>query len=326
MSDAPLTIPVGGRWSLNFRRWGPIFALTLFLLALPFVLKNSFYTDVAIRIAINAILVIGLNLLVGYAGQISIGHAGFYGIGAYGSAVLTTRLGLQPLPSLILSALGASCVAWIVGRAILRLKGHYLAMATLGLGMIIAIIITNEVAWTGGPDGLSVGEFAVFGHSLSGEWQWYWVFAGMLIAVIILAQNLVDSPAGRALRALNGSDIAASVAGIHAGTFKLRVFVLSAAAAAVMGSLSAHYMGFITPSVADFSHSVQLITMVLVGGVASIWGSVFGAALLSLLPVLLAPFEGWETLLFGLVLVITVIFLPRGVVPTIAAAWPRKGR
>jgi branched-chain amino acid transport system permease protein len=209
-------------------------AFVLFLVVLPFTLKNSFYVDVAIRIAVNAVLVIALNLLVGYAGQISIGHAGFYGIGAYGSAILTTRVGMQPLPALVVSALGASCLAWLVARVILRLKGHYLAMATLGLGMIIAIVITNEAAWTGGPDGISLGEFAAFGRSLSGEQEWYWVFAILLVIAIVLAQNLIDSPAGRALQALNGSDIAAKVVGIDTSAFKTRVFVVSAAVTAVI--------------------------------------------------------------------------------------------
>jgi branched-chain amino acid transport system permease protein len=305
-------------------RWLGLAALMAFMAVLPLVLPNAFYYDVVIRICINAIIVLGLNLLIGYTGQISLGHAGFYGGGAYVSAILVEHYHVPPPLALIAAAVAIGATAWLVAGAILRLKGHYLAMATLGLGIIISIVITNESRFTGGPDGMSISDFSLFGLRVSGEKQWYWVFAGLLVLAVILAQNLIDSPAGRALQALHGSEIAARVSGIPAAKFKTRVFVLSAVVASVMGSLSAHYMGFITPGLAAFPHSVELVTMVVVGGMASIYGSLFGAALLTVLPQLLARFEGWETVIFGVILVGTMIFLPRGVVPSLAALLRRK--
>ena len=299
-------------------------AFALFLVLLPLALPNAFYTDVVIRIAINAVLAIALNLLIGYTGQISLGHAGFFGLGAYGSAILTSNYALDAGLSLVLAALVASVIAWLVASAILRLKGHYLAMATLGVGIIVTIVLTNEAAWTGGPDGMPVGDFKLFGWAPSGERQWYWIFMALLIVVIALARNLIDSPAGRALQALHGSEVAARVVGVDTASFKTRVFVLSAAVAAAMGSLSAHYLGFITPGIAAFPHSIELVVMVVVGGMASIWGSVFGAIVMTLLPQALTKFEGWETVVFGLILVATMIFLPRGLVPSIAARFRRK--
>lgn len=302
----------------------PTLVLVAVLVLLPTVLPNAFYFDVVIRIAINATLAVALNLLVGYCGQISLGHAGFFGLGAYGSAVATTHFGLTAPTALLAAAIGVGLLAWLVARVILRLKGHYLAMATLGLGIIVTIVLTNEAALTGGPDGMPVDDFRILGFRLYGEKVWYWVFAGILVAAVVLAGNLVESPAGRALRALHGSEVAARVVGVDTASFKTRVFVLSAVAAAVMGSLTAHYLGFVTPQVASFHKSVELVTMVVVGGMASIWGSVFGAALLSLLPELLARFEGFETIAFGLILVVTMIFLPRGLVPSIVARLTRR--
>ena len=298
------------------------FAIGLALL--PLILPNAFYMDVAIRVAINAALAISLNLLIGYTGQISLGHAGFFGLGAYGSAILTTQYDLNAGLALLVSALAAAALAWALASAILRLRGHYLAMATLGVGIIVSIVITNEAAWTGGPDGMSVGDFSLLGWRPSGEKQWYWLFAALLVIVIALAQNLVDSPAGRALQALHGSEIAARVAGVDAASFKTRIFVLSAGMAAMMGSLSAHYLGFITPGIAAFPHSVEFVVMVVVGGMASIWGSMFGALVMTLLPQALARFEGWETVIFGFILVLTMIFLPRGIVPTLADRFRRR--
>jgi branched-chain amino acid transport system permease protein len=306
-------------------RHAPTLALVAVLAVLPLVLPNAFYFDVVIRIMANAVLAIALNLLIGYCGQISLGHAGFFGLGAYGSAILTTHYDWKAPLALVVSAAVVGVLAWIVARVILRLKGHYLAMATLGLGIIVTIVLTNEASLTGGPDGMSVGDLSIFGIRLYGERVWYPVFAGLFVVAILLAGNLVESPAGRALRALHGSEVAARVVGIDTASFKTRVFVLSAVVAAIMGSLTAHYLGFITPQVASFHKSVELVTMVVVGGMASIWGSVVGAALLSLLPDLLAHFEGFETVIFGVILVATMIFLPRGIVPSLHRLIRREG-
>lgn len=304
--------------------------LVLFALLLtlpPFVLADSYQLDVAIRVALDATLAIALNLLIGYTGQISLGHAALFGLGAYGSAVLCGRYDWPPLGALAVSAAAVGALSWGVARVILRLRGHYLAMATLGLGVIASIAINNESWLTGGPDGVSAPDFTLLGWTLSGEKHWYWLFAALLVAAIALAENLIDSPAGRALRALHGAEVAARAVGVDAASFKTRVFVLSACAASVLGSLYAHYVGFVTPGLASFPKSVELVAMVVVGGMASVWGSLLGALLIALTPELLAKFEGYETLLFGLVLVTTMIFLPRGLGPSLAALVARaRGR
>jgi len=298
--------------------------LAFVLLCLPLALPNSFYYDVVIRVAINAVVAIGLNLLIGYTGQISLCHAGVFGLGAYASAILTSRYGWPPALALAAAASGMAALALLVARPVLRLKGHYLAMATLGLGIIVMIVLTNESALTGGPDGMSVPAFSVFGWEISGEKTWYAVCAAALLAMAWAAVNLINAPGGRALQAIHGSEIAAFAVGVDVTAMKVRVFVLSAVVASVMGSLSAHYVGFITPGIAGFQHSIELVTMVVLGGMASVLGSIVGAIVLTLLPQLLSTLEGWETVAFGVVLMASMIFLPKGVVPTLRARLNRS--
>jgi branched-chain amino acid transport system permease protein len=293
--------------------------LALALVSAPFLAPNSYYLDIVIRMCINAVIVLSLNLLIGYAGQISLGHAGFVGLGAYASAVLPSHFGWHPLLALVAGAAGTGLLALLVARPILRLKGHYLAMATLGLGIIINIVIRNEAAWTGGPDGMPVPSMELFGHEIMRDIQWYWVVAALLLLSVWGALNLIDSPFGRALRGLHGSEIASQVVGVDVPRYKTAVFVLSAIVASVMGSVLAHYVGFVTPEVSNFFHSIELVTMVVVGGMASVFGSVLGAVLLTALPQALATFEGWEIVVFGAILMLCMIFLPRGLVPTLAA-------
>ena len=296
-----------------------LYIIMVVLALLPLVLPNAFYVDLVIRMAINAVIVLSLNLLIGFAGQISLGHAGFLGMGAYASAALPTHWGWHPLLAMGAGACAAGLLAAVLARPIFKLKGHYLAMATLGLGIIISIVVRNEAAWTGGPDGMPVSALNLFGFELSSDRHWYWLVAFILCLGIWASLNLIDSPFGRALRALHGSEVASQVVGVDVVRYKVAIFVLSAVIASVMGSITAHYVGFVTPNLADFFHSIELVTMVVIGGMASVYGSVLGAVLLTALPQALAAFEGWETVAFGAILMLSMIFLPRGLVPTLAA-------
>ncbi len=298
-------------------------ALIAAVALLPLALVNNYTYEVAILVGLNAIVCVGLNLLIGYAGQISLGHAGFFGLGAYASAILVARYGWPPLAALACAVAAVSVIAYVVGRPILRLKGHYLAMATLGLGIIISIVITTEDRYTGGPDGMSVPPLALAGYALAGERIWYWVVGSLLVASVWLALNLIESPIGRAMRALHGSEVAAEVVGIDSARHKVMAFVLSAALAALAGALTAHYSGFITPGKVTFLHSIELVTMVVLGGMASIFGAVVGAAILTTLPQLLTVFKEYEMVVFGAALMLTMIFMPKGLVPTLGALLAR---
>jgi len=299
---------------------GPLLALAAIIAVLPLALANNYTYEVAIIVGLNAIACVGLNLLIGYAGQISLGHAGFFGLGAYGSAILAARYGWPPLASIPTAVAAVGVLAWAIGRPILRLKGHYLAMATLGFGVIVSIVLSIEDRLTGGPDGMAVPPLRILQWEIVGEKIWYWIVGAALVGAVWLAQNLIESPRGRALRALHGSEVAAGALGIDAMRHKLFVFVLSALFTAAAGGLTAHYSGFITPSKASFLHSIELVTMVVFGGMASTYGAVIGAAILTVLPQLLTVLKEYEIVVLGAVLMLTMIFLPRGIVPTLGRA------
>lgn len=299
-------------------RWGGLVALAAVVAVLPLLLPNNFYFDVAVKIGLNAIVCVGLNLLIGYAGQISLGHAGFFALGAYASALLTRRLGVPAPLAMLAGATGVGVLAFVVARPILRLRGHYLAMATLGLGIIISIVLNRELDITGGPDGTTVPAFAL------GEWRitqlrdWYWIVGGGLLFTVWLSLNVIDSGVGRALRALHGSEIAATTIGIDTARYKARIFVVSAVVASIAGSLFAHAERFVTPIEAGFLRSIEFVTMVVLGGMASTFGAVVGAAILTALPQALAGFHDYKHVMLGAILIGVMIFMPRGLVPTLS--------
>ncbi len=300
-------------------RSGGLLALAVLIAATPLVLPNAFFFDVAVRAGINAIVCVGLNLLIGYAGQISLGHAGFLGLWAYASAVLTATYGWSPLLAMTVAAAVVGVLAFAVARPVLRLKGHYLAMATLGLGVIISIVVNNEAAITGGPDGMAVPPFDLAGWTVDSEAVWYWLVGLTLWVAVWLALNIIHSPVGRALRSVHGSEVAAEVSGVDTTRYKTLVFVISAILASLAGSLSAHYGGFITPSDVSFFKSIELVTMVVLGGMASTFGAVVGAVILTILPQVLTWFADYEHMIFGLILMLTMIFMPKGLVPSLTA-------
>jgi branched-chain amino acid transport system permease protein len=290
---------------------------------LPFVFDGHLFFNVMNNIGLKALVCVGLSLLLGFAGQISLGHAGFFAIGAYASAMLTDRLGSAVLAAL-LGVLLCAVIAFIVGRSILRLKGHLLAMATLAIGAMIYTILNQGVDLFGGPDGIPVEPLSVMGHAASGEKVWYAVIWGALWLGILAAVNLVRSPIGRALRAIRGSETSAAVSGVDVARYKLLVFVISTVYASVAGSLYAHYAGFITPAEADIQYSFELLIMVLLGGMGSIYGVVLGAAILVGLPHLLTAFHDYETVLFGAILLATMMFMPKGLVPMLQRLFGRR--
>lgn len=306
------------------RKWISLAVLAALIVLLPLVFPSGYYYRVGALVFVNALSVVGLVILIGYAGQISLGHAGFAGIGAYACALAPEHLGLHPLLALVLGAAISAAMAALIGRPILRLKGYYLAVATLGFGILVSMVLTNERALTGGPDGMVVSDPGLrsllrdMGWRVSGGEFWYGASGFVLLVGAWLALNLYDSPTGRAMRALHGSEVAAATVGIDVPRQKLRAFVISAVYASVAGSLLALQNGYITPDVAGFMHSVEMVTMAVLGGVGSVLGATFGAAILTLLPQVLTVFAEYEQLVLGLVMVLVMIFMPQGLLPSIA--------
>lgn len=289
-----------------------LFAAGVALLPLLFP-DQYFVTVVGAAAGLHVILAVGLNLLMGYAGQISLGHAAFFGIGAYASAILTTRWAWPGLLAMAAGLLLAGGIAWLFARPILRLRGHYLAMATLGFGIIIHVLMVQATPWTGGPDGLAgIPPLNLFGWVVSGDAQWYGVISAAMLLTLWLSLNLVDSRAGRALRAVRGSEFAAQMMGIDAARAKTQAFVVSALFAAFAGSLFAHQQAFVSPDSFNLTISVELVTMVVLGGMASTFGAASGAIALTLLQQGLVVFEDYEMLIHGGLLMIVMIFMPQG--------------
>lgn len=302
----------------------PAIVIAVLVAILPLFFPSAYYYRIGVLVFIFSLAVIGLNLLMGFAGQVSLGHAGFLGIGAYAVAIGPVHLGAPPWLCLFAGALLSGAVAFLVGRPILRLKGHYLAVATLGLGLLLAIVLTNETRWTGGPDGMSVPKLELFGWAVRGAAAWYWLAGAIFIGGFVLALNLMDSPTGRALQAIHDSEVAARVLGVDVARKKLAIFVISAVYASVAGSLLALFNGYITPDAAGFLRSIELVAMVVLGGMGSIVGSLVGAGVLVVLPQALTVFHDYEQALLGLVVMVFMIFLRQGIVPSIAATFARR--
>jgi branched-chain amino acid transport system permease protein len=306
-------------------RYGSLLILVAVIALLPLIFPTSYYLRVASLVWVSAFAAIGLNILMGQAGQVSLGHAGFFGIGAYAVAIGPAHLGLPSWAAVFIGAAISALLAYLVGRPILRLRGHYLAIGTLGFGVLVALVITTERQWTGGPDGMSVAKLTVFGWRASGSETWYWITGAALVAGTWLALNLAETPTGRAFRALHDSEIAARVAGVDVARFKLQAFVTAAVYASLAGSMLAMMNGFINPDQAGFLHSIELVTMVVLGGLGSVAGSIIGAAVLVALPQVLTMFQEYEHLLLGAIIIITMIFMRDGIVPTLSRRFARVG-
>jgi branched-chain amino acid transport system permease protein len=276
---------------------------------------GGFYIRVLNVILLYSIITAGLSLLMGYAGQISLGHAAFFGLGAYGSGLLSVRLSISPWLALPMAIVGTAIISYAVGIPVLKLKGHYLAMATLGFGEIIYVVL-KELDWlTGDPAGLigippfSLGEFS-FISSVS-QYYMTWVSFGL---VLILSVSLINSRVGRALRAIHGDEMAAEALGVNVSKFKIQVFVLSAAYAALAGSLYAHFEGFIGYTTFNLMLSIRLVTMVVIGGMTNIWGALLGTAILTALPQFLTAFKDYEMVVYGAIMIGVMLFAPKGLI------------
>jgi len=302
-----------------------LFALAVF--ALPFFLRNNYHLMVLNISALNILVVIGLNLLMGFAGQISLGHAAFFGLGAYLSGILTTTFGFPMWPTIFLAMALTAGVAFVIGIPTLKLEGHYLVMATLGFNVIVYIVMLQLEPVTGGPSGFSgIPRLELSGFIFDSDRKYYYLLWAISIGAFLLSLNLIHSRVGRAMAALSQNEIAARCAGIDTEAYKVKIFVLSAAMASLAGSLYAHYLTFISPGTFSFFYSLQVVTMVLVGGMGSLWGSVLGALLLTILPEALHAVKEYNVLVYGLILMGVLVFFPHGLLTGIAGIGRRRDK
>jgi branched-chain amino acid transport system permease protein len=310
----------------------PIAIFAVFIIAFPWIAKLipaiGNYPDLFIFAGIYCLITIGLSLLMGYAGQISLGQAAFYGIGAYISAFLTVKYGLNPWFCMLVGLIVATIVAVIVGVPSLKLRGHYLAMATLAFGIIVFIVFNEEVEITGGPDGMSgIPGLSLFGFKFNSVERYYYLVWTFVFAAFLFTINIIQSGSGRALRAIHISEGASSAMGVNVSRFKIIVFVYSAILASLAGSLYAHYLNFVNPSTFDLFFSIKLLIMISLGGMHEVWGAIVGAFLVTFLSFeWLHFFEEFEIIVYGIILLLVTIFLPHGLVgiPAIVKGWFRR--
>jgi branched-chain amino acid transport system permease protein len=320
-----------------WQAWGAyaVFAAALLLVPAVFTRVPFFTMSTAVQMAVMAIATLGMVVLMGHAGQISIGQAAFFGIGAFSSAIGTTELSLSPIVALVAGMALAGAVAYVVGLGIFRVSGHYLALATIAFGLALGFV-ARQVEVTGGASGIfGVPDLAIGTMAFRDDLSFYYLAAAVLFVAVVLVRNLVRSMFGRSLLALGDSEIAAASSGIDTARHKRTAFVIAAVLAALAGSLQAHWITFVDYHTLDLLLSIQILIMATVGGVANVWGAAVGSFLVislsqaakETLPRLFDDIGGqFEIVVYGIALIVVLLSLPKGVAGSLAEVGARRGR
>lgn len=282
-------------------------------LASIWAVKSALGLFVVNLLLIYSMVAVGLNLLMGFTGQVSAGHAGFLAVGAYLAAITGQAApGLGALGALSAAGLGTALVGLAIGMPTLRLAGFYITMATLAFGVVVAEAILQLKGFTGGADGLYVTVPSFFGIALSSDEEKFWLVFACAVLTVVSALSLSRSKIGRAFLALKESPVAAEAMGIHTAFYKTLAFVLSAFYTGIAGGLFAYVVGFLSPDAFSLEMSIDFAAMVIIGGMGSIWGSLLGAVFLTALNQSLASLQDARALVFGLAVVLSMIFMPAG--------------
>jgi branched-chain amino acid transport system permease protein len=294
----------------NMSAW---IAISAGLIIFPFILGDGYYLSVMNFIALYSIVAIGLCLLTGYGGQLSMAHAAFFGIGAYTSAILSTRFGINPLISIPIAQVITAIAAWGIGSVVLRLKGHYLAIATLSFTIIVEIIII-ETAWlTGGLQGLSSIPYISFGNFIiDTDWKFYFIIWPITMLLMLFSLNLVNSRMGRIFRATKENEDIVRLFGADVKKYKVKLFVLSSIFASLSGSFYAHFISFVSPSAGSIMFAIDIIMVLAFGGFTILWGALLGAASLTFLNEYLTVFADYKRAIYGAALILIMLFFPNG--------------
>jgi len=308
----------------SFRTLGP-WVIAVVVAVIPLVVSDRFVVKVLTFVGLNALVVTGLALLFGFAGQVSLGHAGFVGLGAYTTAYLTTRLDVPWLAAFAAAGVVAALGGLLLAMPSLRLKGHYLAMATLGFGELMTLAFVEAEPLTGGVNGFTGVPFpSIAGFELREPQQLYWLVWGVVGVALLLSANLTSLRPGRAMKAIHGSELGATASGVDIVGVKVRAFVMSAALAGLSGALYAGVVGFISPSVFTVGASVTFLAMAVIGGSGSLAGPLAATAALTLIQYMDALIPGlpretaqllqeYQADIYGLAIVVVVLFAPGGI-------------
>ncbi|MGE5704207.1 MAG: branched-chain amino acid ABC transporter permease [Clostridia bacterium] len=302
----------------------------LFFLAFPLLFSNDYLIHIMVMCGINIVLVLSLNLISGFAGQVSMGHAAFFGIGAYTAGILAIK-GLPMWVAMILAAPVAALLGFLIGYPVLRLKGHFFAIATLGFGEIIHLVLNNWIDLTRGPMGLSgiPRPEAILGFDFSSKSDYYYMMLVLVTLVIYLSMRMKNSKTGRALMAIRTDEITARAMGVNVTYYKNFAFTWSAAVAGLAGAAYASFVLFLSPETFTTSMSINILSMLLIGGIGSIFGSVLGGLFITGLSEYLRAFAEYQMLIYGVLMIVVVIFAPKGLggmVEKLFAALQRGGK
>ncbi len=305
-------------------RWAGYAVFLVVLLLVPAIFTRvPFYTmSVAVLMGLQAITALGLVPLTGHGRLISLGQAAFYGIGGYTSALLSTRLDVAPVLGVAAGVVLAAGVAWLLGRFLFRVQGHYLALATLSFGLMLSFLVA-QLPLTGATNGITgVGSMSVFGFRFTTDLDTYYLVALVVLIAVVLVDSLMRSPIGKALTAVGDSPVAAASSGVSISALRRGTFALAAALAALSGGLYVHWTSYADPSMLGILNSVQVLVVAVVGGLRTVWGAPLGALMVlslseaakTLLPNVVPHASGnYEIVVYGAVLILVVLFLPNGV-------------
>jgi branched-chain amino acid transport system permease protein len=288
------------------------FAVLVFVI--PAFTRNEYLLGIGIFTSIHAIIILSLSLSAGLAGLVSLGHAAFFGLGSYVTAILTTKLGLPPLVGLAAVIVVSGVIGLFIGYPTVKLKGHYIAMATLAMGAVFFALIKELDFLTGGVDGIiNIPRISFFGYTIQSDLTSYYLSWIICILCLVVGYHLVNSRSGRALRAIAGSEDGAESLGIDTHRYKLYVFILSVVLAALAGWLYAHFISYISPSSFSPHFSVIILAVAIISSTRSIAGAVIGGILLTILPEFLRAYEDFETIIYGAVMMSAAMFFPDGI-------------
>ena len=282
---------------------------------LPMFISNNYHLNLMIQVLINIIIVVGLNFITGLTGQMNLGTAGIFSMGAYTSSLLATKLGANPWICLIAAVVMGLLIGVGLGYPSLRVSGVYLALTTVGFSEIVRILMTNLTELTGGALGvMGIPAFSIFGHSLTSNREFYYLYLIIAVLLIFNAYRIVNSKWGRAFLAVKDNPDAVEAGGVSIAKIKIMAFALATVYTAVAGSLYAHYIGFINPSAYNLEFSINYVVMLVIGGIGSVPGNICGAILVTIVPEFLRFMENYYWLVFSIITLLFVIFLPNGII------------
>ena len=296
-------------------KWILIGAVACLLLAFPAFAKSSYQVHIVNNIGIWILLSLGLNIAMGYGGQFNLALGALWGVGAYTAALLQTRLGVPFWINLPLGIIAGAIMSAFVGLPSFKVRSHYLAIVTIGLGEVINLFLVNQDELTGGALGINrIKPPSLFGFPIDTNERFYYLILIMVILGYLIGRQIVGHRIGRAFRALRDDFQAARAMGVNTGFYQILAFAISGAYAGAAGVLFAHWNSYISPDIFEFKSALIVLTMIMIGGMGSLPGSVVGTVLLLVLNEYLRVFEEWQLVGYGVAIIVVVLFVPGGVV------------